>query len=120
MSESDAESERGPQPSKHSTRARVALGLAIAAVVGAALMSSTVAGESQLAATAGGGDSSAILASTLGFAAIVILVIAAIIASLDPIITDRGRAMAVAALVVALASPLVGAAAGGIVSGASG
>jgi hypothetical protein len=109
MSDYDDEPERTVAPTKHSTRAKVALGVAIAAVVASAAMRSTVAGESQLAATAVGGDSSAILASTLGFAAVAILVIGAIIVALDPIITNRGRRMAVAALITAIAAPLLGA-----------
>jgi len=103
-------------PSRHSTRAKIALGLALLAAVTAVLMRSTVAGESDLAATAVGGDSSAILATTLGFAAVVILVIAAIIASLEPLITNRGRPMAIVALIVALAAPLLGTAVGGLLS----
>jgi len=113
----DDEPERTVAPSKHSTRAKIALGIAAAAVVASAAMRSTVAGESELAATAVGGDSSAILASTLGFAAVAILVIGAIIAALDPIVTNRGRRMAVAALILAIASPLLGAGVEALISG---
>jgi len=90
-------------------RPRVALGLAIGGFVVLALMGSTIAGDSDLAQTAtsgGGAGGVAVLLSTFGLMAGVILVISAIIVALDPIIRDRGRRMGVAAIVVAVASPL--------------
>jgi hypothetical protein len=90
-------------------RPRVALGLAIGGFVVLALMGSTIAGDSELAQTATGGGGAggvAVLLSTFGLMAGVVLVISAIIVALDPIIRDRGRRMGVAAIVVAVASPL--------------
>ena len=90
-------------------RPRVALGLAIGGFGVLALMGSTIAGDSELAQTAAGGGGAggvAVLLSTFGLMAGVVLVISAIIVALDPIIRDRGRRMGVAAIIVAVASPL--------------
>jgi hypothetical protein len=107
--------ERAVAPSPTSVRSRVALGLAVAACITAVAIRTTVAGESALAQGAVTGDTTAILGSTLGFAAAAVLVIAAVIAALDPIITNRGRRLGVAAACLALGSPLIAAVVGFVV-----
>ena len=73
-------------------------------------MASTVAGSSNLALAAGGAGpdaDAALLGVTMGFALGVLLGVATLIAAIDPIITNRGRGLAVTAGILALTSPLL-------------
>lgn len=99
---------RSRKPPAGSLGSKIALGLALAAVAVAAGMKSTVAGESQVGEAANAGDPVAIMVASYGFAAVVLLGLGAVLAAVDPVVTNRGRALGIAAISVAIASPLLG------------
>ncbi|WP_430592213.1 hypothetical protein [Humidisolicoccus flavus] len=102
----DDEPRREPGPPSFLTY--LALGMASGAIILAAFLRNTVSGNSELALAALEGDSGALLLSVLGFGGVVVLAIGALIVSIDPMIKNRGRGLAILALVLAFTSPLIG------------
>jgi len=101
-----------PIPTGPPVQARIALGLGFGAVIVMTALSGTVAGTSALALSAVEGDPNAILLATGGFGAGVVLILAGLLTSLQPIARNHGRRTALAAAVVSLTAPITAAAVG--------
>lgn len=92
---------------KRPVQAWVALFLACVSLAVFIIMATTVAGTSELGQAAIDGERGAVFFSTMGFAAAVLLSLGSILLALKPVISGRGRGIAITAAVISASAPML-------------